>query len=184
MIYSSEDRKLFTRLCSKLITDSTIEKTIFKEYKFYLVGLAAHDDLNSTIFKYQKLWKRLGRQFNLDNFTLGPEVEYSEAGNLYYGSIAEFKVDEFYHAIKIISSNPQQFAILGSKRQDYRSEKFIRTLINKVYVKGTIDYFKLSLSSCPDGDLVFRWGDSSEECELDIITLAQNKRMFYGVPFN
>ncbi|WP_430509990.1 hypothetical protein [Gottfriedia solisilvae] len=188
MIFSSDDRELFKSLCSKLVTGSTIERESFKEYKFFLFGVVETNNLNSKIFKYQKLWKRLERGFNLENLTLGPEVEYIEDERLCYASIAEFNVEELYKVIQIISSNPQKYCIIGSKRQDNRTEGFIKTLFEKVYIngdkEGEIDYFKLSLASCPKGDLVFRWGSSSEECELDIITLEENKRLFDDVSFN
>ncbi|UTR16765.1 hypothetical protein MM221_09745 [Salipaludibacillus sp. LMS25] len=188
MVFSSEDRELFRRLCSELVTRATTKNEIFSEYRFFLFGVAETSDTNSKIFKYQKIWKRLEKEFNLDYIILGPEVDYLEDGRLCYASMAEFKGKELYKAIQIISSNPQKYSLIGSRRHDYRTEEFIKTFLNKVYIngnkKGEIDYFKLALTSCSKGDLVFRWGSSSEECELDIITLEQNKKIFDGVSFN
>jgi hypothetical protein len=188
MIFSSEDRELFVRLCSDLVARLAIKKEIINEYRFFLFGVIETNDVSSKIFKYQKLWKRLEREFNLDNLILGPEVEYVEHGRLFYASIAEFKVGDFYKVMQVINSNPQKYSIFGSKKQDYLTEGFIKSLLKKVYIDGDtdgeIDYFKLALTSCPEGDLVFRWGNSSEECELDIITLEQNKGMFDGVSFS
>lgn len=188
MIFSKVDRELFTRLCSGLVTESIIKKMSFNEYNFFLFGVVETNNINSRVFKYRKLWKKLERDFDIDNLILGPEVEYLEDERLCYASIAEFNVEEFYKAIHIISSNPQKYSIIGSKRKDYRTEGFIKSLLENVYIngatKGEIDYFKLALISCPKGDIVFRWGSSSEECELDIIILEQNKGMFDGISFD
>ncbi|WP_214824134.1 hypothetical protein [Exiguobacterium algae] len=187
MILSTDDRELFLSLCSRLVTGSTVDKAVFNEHRFYLFGVVETDNLNSKIFKYQKLWGKLKREYNLDNLTLGPEVEYIVDERLCYASIAEFNVADIYKVIQIISSNPQKYTIIGSKGQDYKTERFIKTLLEKVYIdgdkEGEIDYFKLSLVSCPKGDLVFRWGSSSEEYELDIFTLEENKRLFDDISF-
>ena len=191
MTFTSEDRELFTRLCSELLTKVTIEHEIIHGYRFYLFGVTETNNLGSKVFKYQKLWKRLEKDFTLEYFILGPEVQYVEDGRLGYAGIAEFGVDELHKAIQITSSDPQKFAIIGSKRQDYRTEAFIKSLLKsllkKAYIdadtKGEIDYFKLSLTSCPEGDLVFRWGDSSEEYELDIIAVEESIKGFDGVSF-
>lgn len=187
MILSTDDRELFLSLCSRLVTGSTVDKAVFNEHRFYLFGVVETNNLYSKIFKYQKLWGKLKREYNLDNLTLGPEVEYIVDERLCYASIAEFNVADIYKVIQIISSNPQKYTIIGSKGQDYKTERFIKTLLEKVYIdgdqEGEIDYFKLSLFSCPKGDLVFRWGSSSEEYELDIFTLEENKRLFDDISF-
>ena len=187
MIFTSEDRELFKRLCSELVTKLAVEKEAIHDYRFYLFGVIETNNTSSRIFKYQKLWKSLEKEFTLDHFILGPEVEYVEDGRLCYASIGEFEVEELYKAIQITNSNPQKYSIIASKRQDYRTETFIKSLLKKVYIEGDkkweIDYFKLALSSCPEGDLIFRWGNSSEERELDIIVLEENKKIFEGIFF-
>ncbi|TPG89168.1 hypothetical protein EEL32_06835 [Brevibacillus laterosporus] len=188
MIFSREDRERFTRLCSESVGRLAIQKGMIDEYRFFLFGVIETHDVNSKIFLHQKLWRRLTREFNLDNLILGPEIEYVVGERLCYASIAQFKVDNFYNVLQIINSNPQKYSIFASKKQDYMTEGFIKSLLEKVYINGDssgeIDYFKLSLTLCIKGDLVFRWGNSSEECELDIITLGHNIKMFDGFSFS
>lgn len=35
--------------------------------------------------------------------------------------------------------------------------------------ENEINYLNLALNFCKDGDVIFRWGDASEEAELDLI---------------
>jgi hypothetical protein len=187
MIFSAEDLELFMQFCSESVGKITLEKGIVEEYGFYLFGVIETTNVNSRIFKHQKLWKSLAREFTLDNLNLGPEIEYNTGGRLCYSSIAEFKVDSFNNALQIVKSNPKKYSIFCSKKHNIMTEVFIRTLLEKVYLDGTdkeINCFKLVLTSCPDGDFVFRWGNSAEECELDIITLEQNKNMFQDLSLN
>ncbi|GGE71623.1 hypothetical protein [Priestia taiwanensis] len=183
MVFYKQERELFLRLCSKLIA-RLVEKEEMKEYRFFLLCVAERGHESPRFFNYYKLWKGLGRRVDLRNFHLGPEVEYIEDGELRYVSIAECTVSDVHSAMKLMLSNCSSFVIFFSKRKDCMTEAFIRSLVEKVYIDGEINCFKLALTRCLEGDLVFRWGDSSEECELAIIMLEEYKQIFNSVSFH
>lgn len=186
-IYTIEEQESFTSLCAKLVTKFALEKEAIQDYHFYLFGIVETENINSKIFKHQKLWKPLKKEFELDKFSLGPEVEHQGKSRLSYASIAEISLSGVLEALRITARYPQKYALIASKRQSVMTERFIKSLQEKVYLEddksAEIDYFKLVLSCCLEGDLVFRWGSSSEERELDIIVIEKKKEVFQGVSF-
>ncbi|WP_310552128.1 hypothetical protein [Paenibacillus glufosinatiresistens] len=181
MIFSSEDLEQFMQVCSETLSKITWKKAIGEEYGFYLFGVIETTDVKSRIFRHQKLWKSVAPELTLTNLNLGPEIEYRVNGKLGYSSIAKFKVDSFYNVLQIVKSNPKKYSIFCSKRHDIMTEDYIKSILEKVYLDDTgkeVNCFKVVLTSCIEGGFVFRWGSSSEECELDIISLEQYINIF------
>ena len=77
-----------------------------------------------------------------------------------------------------MKSNPTKYVIFAGRKQEYMNESFIKSLTDTIYINQEIDYFKLALAFSDHEELLFRWGTSSTECELDIIMHARNIRMF------
>lgn len=186
-IYTIEDQDTFTNFCAKLVTKLALEKEAIHDDHLYLFGIVETENIHSRIFKHQKLWKSLKKEFELDKFSLGPEVEHQGKSRLRYASIAKINPSGILEALRITARYPQKYALIASKRQAVLTEEFIKSLHEKIYLEddesAEIDYFKLVLSCCLEGDLVFRWGSSSEERELDIIVLEEKKELFKGVLF-
>ena len=177
-IFSLGDQDSFIHTCSDSFVRFVRENERMDSFRFYLFGVNETDNDRSKIFKYKKLWKTVDEKFDLQNFLLGPEVENTDNGTLSYASIAEFKVIELYKAVQIMKSNPTKYVIFAGRKQEYMNESFIKSLTDTIYINQEIDYFKLALAFSDHEELLFRWGTSSTECELDIIMHARNIRMF------
>lgn len=183
MIFGTEDKKKFLEIC-----DATIEK-LFKhefisKYELYLFAIIEIEDPNSKIAHYRKVWKNIQRKWNIDKFILGPEIEMNLAHKKYYASIAQFNLENFGTALEIISTNPQNFVILASLKDNALYDDTIRFFFNKAFNiennhASEIDYMNLAVSLTKYGDIIFRWGDSSEEAELALLFKGNLNKQFY-----
>lgn len=172
-IYGLEQKNRFFLYCNQEVTNIFKKEELLSQYKFYLyANIDAHN--LSKIALYRKVWKLLQQKWPLEGFILGPEIEVTISNRVYFASVAEFNLIDFTKAVEICASNPKMYSIIASKKQTLLTEDSIRTFFSiafneKIDFSEQIDQFSLSLHFCPQGDIVFRWGDSSEEAELDLI---------------
>lgn len=172
------DRYEFINECANDIKDIFLGNSELSSYKFFLIANIEISDKNSRIEKYKKVWKLLQNKWSLDTFDKGPEVDFAIGDNFFYSSIAEFDIEKFSVALEIVASNFRKFTIVASKRENLLCESSVKDtfgiLFNASDVKfPTIDYFNLCINYCPEGDIVFRWGDSSEEITVGLIFKAE-----------
>lgn len=168
------DRNEFINECANDINRIFSSSPELSSYKFYLLANVEISDRNSRIEKYKKVWKFLQDKWSLDTFNKGSEVELTRGDTSFYSSIAEFSLDKFSVALKIVANNPRKFTIIASERENILCEGSIKDTFeiafNDTDVKfPMIDYFNLCINYCPKGDVVFRWGDSSEEITVGLI---------------
>lgn len=186
MIFSQNDRKDFQKVCTKILKETLYNEELLKDYKLYLFANIELEKPVTKIAMYKKVWKTLKNIYVLDNFNLGPEIEENINDKIYFTSIAQFGLDNFQTALEIISSNSQRYMIFGSKRQNILTEQYTRSLFNIALSKYVghneeINYFDVSSNLCSQGDIVFRWGDSSEEAEIAIIATPKIIKYFYNL---
>ena len=178
MLFTPSERMAFKDFCSTEIQNILKYQRFTNDYKLYLFANVEVEDINSKVVKYKKVWKSFKTTCKLETFIKGPEIELEIADKLFYSGIAQFSLKDFSTALDIISSNPKRYTIIASKNCDYLSEKSTRRIFDLAFNKHSkredeIDYFGLSLYLCPKGDMVFRWGDSSEEAEI-VVVLENN----------
>lgn len=175
MMYSVNDKIDFLEICHKRLNEIFTSEEVVQAYKLYLFANIGVENPYSRVESYRKVWRTLQQKWGLEGFSLGPEIESETNQQIYFTSIAEFKFEGFLTALEIVASNPRKFAIFASKKEIAVDEKSIRSHFNLAFkeqsdiAKDRIDYFSLSLNLCPQGFVIFRWGDSSEEAELDLI---------------
>jgi len=172
------DRYEFINKCANDIKGIFLRNSELSSYKFFLIANVEISNKNSRIENYNKVWKFLQNKWSLDTFDKGPEVDLAIGDNSFYSSIAEFDIEKFSIALEIVASNYRKFTIIASKRENLLYESSVKDtfgiLFNASDVKfPTIDYFNLCINYCQKGDVVFRWGDSSEEITVGLIFNAE-----------
>ncbi|AQZ47985.1 hypothetical protein ERICIV_01739 [Paenibacillus larvae subsp. larvae] len=184
MIFNQEDKKKFNELCGNILNKVASQRSYMENFRYYLFVIEISNN-NPKISVYLKLWKKIMRKWDLSKFILGPEVEYVDRGNLYYTGIAEFNLMDLPSVLEIVGSNSGRYSIFASRKQNILTKDYTRSLFDSIFIIGNrkkeIDIVKMVLKICIEGDLVFRWGDSSEECELDIIIPENNLQVFDGI---
>lgn len=173
-LFGSSDKTAFKDLCSSEIKRVFTNQEFSKSYKLFLFVNVEVKDKNSRIEKHRKVWKLLQAKWQLDGFNKGPEIEVEIDGKTFFSSIADFTLENLSTALEVVSSDPKRYAIIASKKDDFLSDKAITDIFGIAFNqyrkhKDEIDYFGLSIYLCPEEDMVFRWGDSSEEAEIAMI---------------
>ncbi len=182
-----DDRSIFINLCSDEIKKILVKYELIKNYKFYLFANIEVKNKSSRIENYKKVWKALQSKWKLEGFNSGAEIEIKSGEKSFFSSIAEFKDESFSTALEVVASNPKVYSIIASKKEDVLSNKTITNIFEVAFndknkYMDEIDYFNLSIHLCQQGDMVFRWGESSEEAEIAIILRSDIFRHFsdYG----
>ena len=186
-MFNLDDRREFIDACSKTIKRIFVKYEFTRNYRLYLFANVEIKNKNSQIEKYKKVWKLLQSKWNIDGFNKGPEIEMEVSGKTFFSSIAEVKKENILTALEIVSSNPKRYTIIASKKEDILSNKVITYIFGMAFNRDSgymneIDYFNLSINLCQQGNMVFRWGESSEEAEIAIILRRDIFRYFsdYG----
>ncbi|EKQ53038.1 MULTISPECIES: hypothetical protein [unclassified Clostridium] len=182
-LFTHNDRSAFINSCSGEIKKILEKYESIKNYKLYLFANVEIKNKNSRIERYKKVWKVLKSKWELEGFNSGSEIEIKSGEKAFFSSIAEFKVENLSTALEIVSSNPKVYSIIASKKEDVLSNKTITSISEVAFNKKNkyvdeIDYFNLSIHLCQQGDMVFRWGESSEEAEIAIILRSDIFRHF------
>lgn len=182
-LFSISEKNAFIELCSSEIKKIFAKQNFLKDYTLYLFANVEVKNRNSRIERHKKVWKLLQSKWQLDGFNKGPKIEAEIEGKLFFSSIADFRIEDFLTALQIVVSNPARYAIIASKKDDVLSEKVITDIFGigfNQYRKrmDEIDYFGLAIHLCTDGDMVFRWGDSSEEAEIAVVFSSDMLTLF------
>lgn len=185
MIFGLADRANFIGMCNEEIK-RIFSQELLNHYEFCLFANVEIKDKNSRIEKYRKVWKSLQTRWRLEDFHKGPELETNLGDKLLYSGIAKFPVESLPIALALVSSDPKKHTIFATKKKNVLTENIIETVANVAFNLGEegkdeINYFNLSLNFCPQGDIVFRWGDSSDEAELGMIFDEELKELFNDV---
>lgn len=173
-LFGTSEKSAFIELCSNEIKKVFKKQNSSKDYKLYLFANVEVKDRNSRIERHKKVWKLVQSRWQLDRFDKGPEIEVEIEGKVFFSSIANFKIENLPTVLQIVSSNPKRYAIIASRKDDVLSEKMIKDIFGMAFNQyknhmDEIDYFGLAIHLCASGDMVFRWGDSSEEAEIAIV---------------
>lgn len=173
-IFNADEKKVFMEVCTKKIKKIFKNDNLLSEYKLYLFANIEVDNTNSKVEKYKKVWKKIQLKWDVEEFNKGVEVELKIREKYFFSSIAEFNMKDTSTALEIISTIPKTCTIIASKRENILSDSSITNIFRSAFNEGNeyedeIDYFYISQNLCPQGDIVFRWGDSSEEAEVAII---------------
>lgn len=173
-LFGVDNKTKFIDLCSSEVKRVITKYEVMNDYNLYLFVVVEVKDKNSRIEKYKKVWKVVQAKWEIDGFNKGIEVEIETMGKVFFSSIAEFKLKDFSRALDIVSSSSEICAIIASKRENILSQESITDIFKMAFTQqqeytDEIDYYNLSINLCPQGDMVFRWGDSSEESEIAII---------------
>lgn len=164
----------FIEVCGNDIINIFSKDNLFSAYKLYLIANIEIKEKSSRIERYKKVWKLLQSEWKLESIKKGPEIEMELGDKSFYCSVAEFNIENIFTILKIVAKNPFKCTIIASKRDNIITDESIRDIFNVAFneidVKfPVIDYFNLSLNLCSIGDIVFRWGDSSEEITVALI---------------
>ena len=173
-LFGSSDRTAFKDLCSSEIQKVFTNQNFLKDYKLYLFVNVEVKDKNSRIERHKKVWKLLEAKWQLDTLIKGPEIEVEVDGKMFFSSIANFRLGNLSVVLDVVSSNPKRYTIIASRKDDFLSEKAITDIFRLAFnqytrYKDEIDYFGLSIHLCQENDMIFRWGDTSEEAEIAVI---------------
>lgn len=173
-IFNINEKNEFVEICIKKIKELFINEDYLSKYKLYLFVNIEVANVNSKVEKYKKVWKRFQSKWDITEFNKGVEIEMKMEEKLFFSSIAEFNIKDIDTALEIISTIPAMCTIIASERENILSESSITNIFRSAFNKDScyqdeIDYFYISQNLCSQGDIVFRWGDSSEEAEVAII---------------
>lgn len=165
-------KKLFLSEAAKTINEVFRYNRCLNNYTFYLFANIEINYSSSVITKHRKIWKTLNTKWSLQNFICGQEIEFEIArGDSIFTSIASFEYSELEKSLEIVSTNPKLFTIVASLRTDLINSEAITSIFQNSNIEdiSEIDYFELSIKQCSENDIVFRFGDSSEEIELALV---------------
>lgn len=179
------EKNVFLEMCGKVLKGVFNENKVLGQYTLYLFAVVETEN-SSRIAAYRKVWENLQGKFDVENFNKGPEIEIHVEHKIIYASIAEFKVEDILTALKLVESNPKKYAIFASSQNNLLTVEMVETIFNAAFGTGylynnEINYFHLSIFFCPKEDIVFRWGDSSEEAELDLIFNGKFLKLFQEI---
>lgn len=153
-------------------------------YRFYFFAIIEETKEPSRIAMHYKLWKKIAKEWNTQNLILGPELEYITNDKYYFVGFAEFRIKDFDKMLRIVANNSKKYAIICTRNKEVLTTDFTKDIFEKAYLlgrKNEIDYFLLTLSLPISDNIVFRWGDSSEECELDCLINKEMFDIFFGM---
>jgi hypothetical protein len=172
-LFGSSYRTAFIDYCNNYIREVFAEQEFANDYKLYLFINIEIKNRNSRIEKYKRVWKLLQEKWQIKEFKKGPEIEVAIKEKVFFSAIAEAGFESVLTALEIVASNPKNYTVIVSKKDNILSEEAVenwfKVAFNQYSRVDGIDYFGLSLNLCPEGDIVFRWGDSAEEAELALI---------------
>ncbi|WP_280169399.1 hypothetical protein [Priestia megaterium] len=149
-----------------------LNKNILKGYKPYILIAIELDESSSKISHYKKLWKKIKESYSLDNFILGPEVYIEDIGKYYVG-LAEVSNQFLFEALLMHYQLHLSFMFFSSN-DNILTEEITLELFNESIGKQKqsypfIDYRNIFNKCCPNGDIILRIGDSSEEKDLSLV---------------
>jgi hypothetical protein len=174
-----EDKEDFFQNTVDIITEK-ITPLLDKGYKLYLFVADEIQTSPSRLMMYRKIWKKLDGSWNLDGFKYGPELLQESDNSRFFISIAEVDISNLITALKLQHNHIGRSVLYASNNTDVLEEKnivsFFETALNSnnkfpmfSNLNKTVDYFSLFFKNCPQEDIIFRIGDSSEEMEVDLI---------------
>ena len=179
-INSREDKDDFIGMCSGVVNQLE-DKFSSQGYRFYFFAIIEETKEPSRIAMHYRLWKKIAMEWNAPNLVLGPELEYFTNDKCYFVGFAEFDIKEFGKILRIAANDSTRFAIFCTRNKEVLTTDFTKKIFEKAYLlgrKNEIDYFLLTLSLPLRDSIIFRWGDSSEECELDCMINKENISLF------
>jgi hypothetical protein len=175
-----EDKEDFFQRSVDIITEKISPLLVNKGYTLYLF---VADDIQSSpsrLIMYRKIWKKLEASWNLDGFKYGPELLQESDNSRFFISIAEIDRSNLITALTLQHNLIGRSFLFASHKQDVLEEKNIISLFKTAFNSNkkfpmfnnhnkTVDYFNLFFKYCPQEDIFFRIGDSSEEMAVDVI---------------
>lgn len=152
---------------------------ILKGYKFYIFIASYNAFPNSKVRQYMGMWRPYKNSYDLTDFILGSENESVRNEKHYYWSWAQFDISKLPIAFDIFKGSGES-QIFASQRENVPDAKQCEFLFDSLTDKrgDFITPFKMALEYCHQGDIVFRWGDSSEEKGLDLFFSSDHLHLF------
>jgi hypothetical protein len=171
MLLWPEDRNRYLTYCENSVQSIFERNEILNNYKLFLFVIQEIENPNSKVERYKKIWKTIPKSVEIKKFKLGPELEIDQIDKMYFASIAEIDKEDFIRAMEIMQRRLGGCIIFASTKDNMLDSDSISNLFEIGFdaKENEINYLDLALNFCKDGDVIFRWGDSSEEAELDLI---------------
>ncbi|MCK2003892.1 hypothetical protein MZM54_21125 [[Brevibacterium] frigoritolerans] len=181
-----EDKLDFLEKAENIVKEKLQPILSKRNYKFYLFVADQIESPSSKVTMYKKVWKMLASSWKIDDFRCGPEVIIRVNNDSFFVSVAEIKMSDLNTALRLQHSNICECVVFASHKKGILEVEFIKTFFETSFNpekrlpkfiehNDTADYFNLFFKYCPQGDIIVRIGDSSEEMALDLIF---NKEVF------
>lgn len=129
---------------------------------------------NSKVEMFKKVWKSLPDDYPAEYVIKGDEVEFASGQAIYYASIGKIDIKGLEKVIKFVSKFPTNYFLFISNDEGLLQAEHVESifsnedkLVDFSFSIMTID--ALSKRRCNKGDIVLRWGTSSEEHCLGLI---------------
>lgn len=170
-VINGEDIAEFIDVCSKQI-EKILITDVLNGYKVYMFAIIEHKNQKSKVERYMKVWKKIAKSADIEGFVLGDEMAVESNDLQFYTSTAEIPLKYFEKAMRIVISNPSRYALFISKADNVLTKEYIQLMFNNIIQPdnyGTIDYYRLSLKCCMDGEVGIRYGTDCREDELAFI---------------
>lgn len=179
-VISYEDVINFLRLASAEIYKMFSEPSI-SEYYCYIICKQTIEDENSKVHNYKKVWKYLVKEWAMDTFRLGEEVKIKKYNDLSYYGIAKTDIKSIEQALKMISLKPSKFAVFISCRDIKLSAETTKEIVDRTFVPVrkllSVSNYNLCTYLCDKGDVVVRWGESSNEIEIALMFNSEQLKL-------
>lgn len=175
-----EEYSKFSQICGDATKEIFMNE--FKDWRFFWYTGVEYKSYQPRVSQYRKVWKELKRHWDLEGFSLGPEIETILHYGKYFVSIAEFDVLAFPKA-EIFANMLFNGVIMASRRFDLRSEQLLKELSSFAHIEKEtfwdFDYVSLIKKLCPQGDIVFVYENDFENRKL-CMAFEEDKTEIFG----
>ena len=167
-LYGKNKRDHFINLCGQFFQELW-KSDVVSQYTLYIqINIQVRS--RSKVDNYLKVWKNVQRSWEIDTFSIGPEVEIVRGDDIYFSSIAKIESSDLPKAFRIIATSPYEGMVFASQNKEIQNEESVKEMFFCSFghnIQHRVNYQNLVLKY--QENLFFRWGDSGEEAEVAII---------------
>jgi hypothetical protein len=162
------NNNIFYEYCKNEIKYDLIDKE--KKY-IYILALEMINDINSKIENYNKCWKKISKNIDMDFFQLGTEIKIKNNDICYFFSVARTEISNIDKIMELLNQKYNYRIFISNKAYSISDEKCIKKFHENISIENynEIAYEKYIEMCIKNNDIACRFGRDSLGMELAFI---------------